>query len=50
MSVENGHASKCVCVLEVNNDCEVHVSTFTKVVRQLRNSDVKTSTKKNSST
>jgi hypothetical protein len=44
MSVENGHASKCVCVLEVNKDCEVHVSGFTKVVMELRNADVKTPT------
>jgi ABC-type histidine transport system ATPase subunit len=46
VSVENGHASKCVCVLEVNKDCKVHVSSFTKVVTQLRNSDVKTAEKK----
>jgi hypothetical protein len=46
VSVENGHASKCVCVLEVNKDCEVHVSSFTKVVTQLRNADVKTPAEK----
>jgi hypothetical protein len=46
MSADNEHASKCVCVLEVKKDFEVHVSSFTKVVMQLRNADVKTPTKK----
>jgi hypothetical protein len=33
---------RSACVLEVNKDFEVYVSSFTKVIMQLRNADVKT--------
>jgi hypothetical protein len=35
---------RSACVLEVNKDFEVYVSSFAKVIMQLRNADVKTPT------